>query len=70
MGARAWLLMHLPLSFGGKIPDRERAEAAARGVRLLSGRQFAALFPGARIARERVLGLTKSFTAYAGFPSA
>jgi len=43
------------------------AEATARGVELLSGREFAALFPGARIYREKVLGLTKSFTAYAGW---
>jgi hypothetical protein len=59
--------MHLNLSWGGKIPDRARAEAAARGVQLLSGRAFAALFPDARIERERVLGLTKSFTAVGGF---
>lgn len=67
IGARAWLLMHLNLSFGGKIADRAEAEAAARGVELLSGKAFAALFPGARIYREKVLGLTKSFTAYAGW---
>ena len=32
-------------------------------VRLLSGDQFAALFPGARVIRERVCGWTKSLVA-------
>jgi hypothetical protein len=32
-------------------------------VRLLSAREFAALFPGAHLIRERVCGWTKSFVA-------
>jgi hypothetical protein len=67
LGARAWLLMHLNLSWGGRAPDREAALATARGVQLLSGAQFRGMFPGARLYRERVLGLTKSFVAYAGW---
>jgi len=67
LAAQVWLLMHFDLTFGGKIADRAEAEATARGVRLLGAKEFAALFPGAEIYRERVLGLTKSFTAYAGF---
>jgi len=67
LAAQAWLLMHLELSFGGRIGERSVAEATARGVRLLSEAELAALFPGARIHREKVLGLTKSFTAYGGW---
>lgn len=65
--AQAWLLMNLSLSWGGRIRDRERAEHTARSVRLLSGRELGALFPGAELNRERVLGLTKSWTAYKGW---
>ncbi len=67
LAGRAWLLMHLELSWGGRSPDRESALATARGVQLLGGSRFRAMFPGARIYRERVLGLTKSFVAYSGW---
>ena len=67
LGARAWLLMHLELSWGGRVADRETALATARSVQLLSGSQFCGMFPEARIYRERVLGLTKSFVAYSGW---
>ena len=46
-------------------PDRRDfyIEHFLRDIRLLSGRQVQALFPGARIVRERFLGLTKSLIA-------
>ena len=37
-------------------------------VRLLSAREFASLFPGARLVRERVLGWTKSLVAVLNEP--
>jgi Methyltransferase domain len=61
---QAFLLMNLKLSFGGRIATREAAEATARSITLLGERDFVALFPGARIYRERFAGLTKSFVAY------
>jgi hypothetical protein len=49
-------------------PDAHRrdyyVEHFLRDIRLLSVRDVAALFPGARIIRERFLGITKSLIAY------
>ena len=64
---QVWLLMHFDLSFGGRLETVEAAEATARSVELLSERTFMGLFPGARLYREKVLGLTKSFIAYGGW---
>jgi 2-polyprenyl-3-methyl-5-hydroxy-6-metoxy-1,4-benzoquinol methylase len=49
-------------------PDRRDfyIEHFLRDIRLLSGAQVEALFPGARIIRERFLGLTKSLIAMKG----
>jgi len=65
--ARGWLLQNFALSWGGRIPDRESAREAARGVRLVGLSRFRKLFPDAAIYRERVLGLSKSFVAHRGF---
>lgn len=66
-GAKAWLLSNFALDWGGKATSPERALQLANSVQLLSLRDFHAMFPGASIYKERVLGLTKSFTAYSGF---
>jgi ubiquinone/menaquinone biosynthesis C-methylase UbiE len=49
-------------------PDRREfyIEHFLNDVRLLSFRQVGSLFPGARIIRERFLGLTKSLIAWRG----
>lgn len=62
--SRAWLLMHLSLNFGGRVPTREAALEIALSVELLGERDFVSLFPGARLYREKVAGLTKSFIVY------
>jgi len=67
LGARAWLLRHLSLGWCGRIRDREEARRIAASVRLIDGATVRRLFPNARIWRERVLGLAKSFVAYGGF---
>lgn len=61
---KAWLLMHLSLTFGGKLPTREAAIETARSVELLGEAEFTRLFPGARLYREKLAGLTKSFIVY------
>ena len=61
---KAWLLMHLNLTFGGRLPTREAAVATARSVELLGETEFTRLFPGARLYREKLAGLTKSFIVY------
>ena len=67
IATRGWLLSNLSLSWGGKIPDREHAREAARSVRLVGLSRFRSMFPDAEIYHERVLGLTKSFIAFAGW---
>jgi len=46
--------------------DRSDALAIADSVRLLTLGEFRRLFPEADIRHDRILGLTKSFIAYAG----
>lgn len=67
VGARARLLQALPLAWVGRIRDPANAREVAQSVRLLSEREFRALFPGCSLYREKLLGLTKSFIAYAGW---
>ena len=67
---RAWILSHgqVALERGtlrwGRAASYEAALAGARSIRLLNAREMRALFPGARLWRERVAGLTKSLVAY------
>ncbi len=65
--AQTELLMRLNLAWAGKIETREAATRVAKSVRLLSRREFTALFPGAQVYDERFMGLIKSFVCYAGW---
>lgn len=67
VGVKTWLLMNFGIAWGGKIKDRDAAVATANSVKLLSGQRFTAMFPDAEIYKEKVLGLTKSFTAFGGW---
>lgn len=67
VAARVWLVRHVALGFYERTPDTERARRFVTGIRLLSRREVGELFPGARIERERVCGLTKSFIACGGW---
>jgi hypothetical protein len=66
-GLRVWLLMHFSLGWFPKAATRVEAEAVVDSIELLDEREMRQLFPEARIARERLLGLTKSLTAYHGW---
>jgi hypothetical protein len=66
-GIKTWLLMNLGIAWGGKIKDRNAAVATANSVILLSRSSFTAMFPKAQIYNEKVLGVTKSFTAFGGW---
>jgi hypothetical protein len=67
---RARLLQSFRLGWLARMPDRASARELAASIRLLSRGDMRALFPEARIWDERVLGLTKSIVAYAGFDEA
>jgi hypothetical protein len=68
LGARAWMLHHFGARPGGKRINREDARERARKVRLMRRSELRDAFPGARIDRERMLGLTKSWIVYGGWP--
>lgn len=53
----------------GPIPEREKAEAMVKEIRLMTGREIRQIFPTATIYKERFFGLVKSFVAHEGFPS-
>ncbi len=64
---RAWLVSHFDVGWYRRIPDKANARAEVESVSLLSENDVRRLFPDARIYREKLLGLTKSFVAYRGF---
>jgi hypothetical protein len=65
--AKIFLIAHFRLGSYDIVSDRVHARELVREIRLLSLAEFRRLFPGATIYRERLLGLTKSFTAYSGW---
>jgi hypothetical protein len=68
--AQVWLLRHVPLGTYGRVSDRAAALSLVREIRLLTEAEFRLLFPAARIARERLCGMTKSFVATGGWEAA
>lgn len=66
VGARASLLQHFALGWYPRTPERREALHAVSAIRLLTRRELMALFPGAEIVEERLLGLVKSFVVRGG----
>lgn len=64
---RVFLVTHFNLGWRGKIRDRQAALEAVNEIRLLTEKELKLLFPGARIYKEKLLGLTKSFIVYNGW---
>ena len=65
--ARVFLIRNLNLGWMKRIPDPERARELIESVRLLRKGELLALFPGASLYEEKVIGLTKSFVVYGGW---
>lgn len=65
--ARARMLTRFDLGWIRRVPDLDAARARVRGIRLMTRRELARLFPRARLHTERVLGLPKSFVACGGW---
>ncbi|MFH1943671.1 MAG: methyltransferase domain-containing protein [bacterium] len=63
---KIFMIRHFHLGWCDKLPDRERAERAARSVRLLKKRELKELFPGATIHTERLGGWIYSFIVTGG----
>jgi SAM-dependent methyltransferase len=64
---RAFLLRRMNLGWHQRQRDPAAALADVRSIRLLTGSELRALFPTARIVRERLLGLTKSYIVLDGW---
>jgi len=67
MTMRAWLVSRFDVGWYKRIPDIEAARQELESIQLLTRRQFAALFPEAKIYEERFISLTKSFVAIGGW---
>jgi hypothetical protein len=67
---RVFLIRHLNITYSRKKWTEEEALEIVREIRLLTARELRAMFPGAAIHRERLLGLTKSFMVYDGWDGA
>ena len=67
MKIRVFLLQNFNLGWFEKTPYAVKAKEIVESIRLLSRREFVALFPKARIYEEKIFGITKSFVAYGGW---
>jgi hypothetical protein len=67
LGMKVFLIRHLNVTFTRKKWTAEEAAAVASEIMLLSEKDLRQMFPGASIAREKILGLTKSLMAYGGW---
>jgi len=67
MKIQVLLLQNFNLGWFEKTPDAIKAREIVESIRLLSRREFVALFPKARIYEEKIFGITKSFVAYGGW---
>lgn len=64
---RVFFLRRFTLGWIPRTPDALKARELVEGIRLLTKREFAQLFPSASIYEERLVGLVKSFVAYGGW---
>lgn len=67
LSVRVFLIQHFAIGWTGKITDRAQAVRRAKAIRLLTKAELIDCFPGAKLDRERVFGLIKSYTAYSGW---
>jgi len=65
---RVALLTRFDLGWISRTGDAIEARRIVESIQLLYRDRFRRLFPGATFWEERMLGLVKSFVAYAGFP--
>lgn len=66
--AKAWLLQHFDLGYFEKNSDWEKCVKEVDSIHLLSQRDLKRLFPEARVKKEKLLGLTKSFMVHSPLP--
>jgi len=64
---RVWAVRHFSVGWYDRIPDKIAARREVESISLLTENQLRDLFPGAKIYKEKILGLTKSLIAYSGW---
>lgn len=64
---KVWLVTHFDIGWFDKIIEKREAIETCNSLRLLSKQELKDLFPGSSIFREKIFGLTKSFTIYNGW---
>jgi Methyltransferase domain len=64
---KVFILSRFRTPWGWKLANKQGAIEYVQEIRLLSEKELRALFPGAKIYKERFLGLCKSFTVYKGW---
>lgn len=67
---RVWLVRHFDVGWFQKTPRADAAREIVTGIRLLTKSDVRRLFPDGRLYLEKMLGMTKSITAYAGWETA
>jgi hypothetical protein len=67
IGMRVALLRRVSLGWYKRTRDSADAERKVRQIRLMTERELRSAFPGGRVYRERIVGLTKSIIAYGGW---
>jgi ubiquinone/menaquinone biosynthesis C-methylase UbiE len=61
---KVFILSHFRTPWGWKISSEQEAIEYVNEIRLLTEKELRSLFPGARIHKEKFLGLTKSLVVY------
>ena len=64
---RVWLLQNFDLGWYKKEKDYKTAYELVKSIRLLNLRELKSLFPQAKIYKERIFGIVKSYIAYSGW---
>jgi len=64
---RAQMVHRFDVGWYKRFSSLEKARVEVDSIQLLTRKKFAALFPGATIHDEKMLGLTKSFVAFKGW---
>ena len=67
IGLRAFIVSHFKTPWGFRFKDKQKALRYVEHIRLMTESELKDLFPGAKIYKEKVLGITKSFIVYKGW---
>ncbi len=66
-GVKVFILANFRTPWGWKLANKQEAIDYVHEIRLLTEKELRILFPGAKIYKEQILGLCKSFTVYKGW---